>query len=262
VSRIEKESERKKGELIQDELTDDALTGKFRVYQRRRGHRFSLDDLLVAAIALETRPDAKRILDLGSGIGSVPLMVAAINQGAAIVCVEAQEVSYRLLVRNIERNDLGDRLGTILGDFRHVDLGDPRFELITGTPPYFKPGEATLPPDSQKAHARFELRGGVEDYLSTAIKYLDRGGAIVVCAASSRERSAVMRAEELGLSPRRIVEAIPREGRPPLFTVFAFETSKGPVARERFIARTSDGRTSQQYLALRARFGLYDREQR
>ena len=251
MSRIEKESERKKGELIQDELTDDALTGKFRVYQRRRGHRFSLDDLLVAAIALETRPDAKRILDLGSGIGSVPLMVAAINQGAAIVCVEAQEVSYRLLVRNIERNDLGDRLGTILGDFRHVDLGDPRFELITGTPPYFKPGEATLPPDSQKAHARFELRGGVEDYLSTAIKYLDRGGAIVVCAASSRERSAVMR-----------VEAIPREGRPPLFTVFAFETSKGPVARERFIARTSDGRTSQQYLALRARFGLYDREQR
>ncbi|NLE46807.1 MAG: methyltransferase, partial [Sandaracinaceae bacterium] len=120
MSRIEKESERKKGELIQDELTDDALTGKFRVYQRRRGHRFSLDDLLVAAIALETRPDAKRILDLGSGIGSVPLMVAAINQGAAIVCVEAQEVSYRLLVRNIERNDLGDRLGTILGDFRHV----------------------------------------------------------------------------------------------------------------------------------------------
>lgn len=245
----------------EDELTDDALTGDLRVFQRRRGHRFSLDDLLVAGVALETRARAASVLDLGSGIGSVPLMIAAINKEAPIQCVEAQEVSFALLKKNIARNRLEHRVEALHADFRLMDLGERRFELITGTPPYFKPGEATLPPDSQKAHARFELRGGVEEYLETAAGYLERGGAIVVCAPSSRERGALERANELGLSPQRIVEAIPREGRPALFSVFVFERAERTVRRERFVARTAEGRTSQAYLALRARFGLFDREQ-
>lgn len=249
------------GILLDDELTDDALTGDFRVYQRRRGHRYSLDDLLVASVALEMRPEASKVLDLGSGLGSVPLMIAHGNRSASIQCVEAQEVSFALLQKNIARNGLEERVRAMHADFRAMELGEQRFELITGTPPYFKVGEATLPPDSQKAHARFEIRGGVEAYLETAAVYLDEGGAVVLCAASSREEGALKRAEELGLSPRKIVEAIPREGRPPLFTVFAFERGAPAIQRERFIARTSEGKTSRAYLATRARFGLFDKEQ-
>ena len=39
---------------------------------------------------------------------------------------------------------------------------------MTGTPPYKKLGTATPSPDPQRAHARIELRGGIEDYLATA----------------------------------------------------------------------------------------------
>ena len=53
------------------ELTHDAIAGDFRITQRKRGHRYSIDDVLTAQIEASARPNAARCLDLGSGIGSV-----------------------------------------------------------------------------------------------------------------------------------------------------------------------------------------------
>ena len=58
------------------ELTDDAIAGDWRIWQRRRGHRYSLDDVATAATAVRTRPAAESYLDLGCGLGSVLLMVS------------------------------------------------------------------------------------------------------------------------------------------------------------------------------------------
>jgi len=46
------------GPLADDPLTDDALTGAYRVWQRKRGHRYSIDDVLTAHEACVARPDA------------------------------------------------------------------------------------------------------------------------------------------------------------------------------------------------------------
>jgi len=54
-----------------DDLTDDALTDRVRVLQRRSGHRYSVDDVATAWLALRTMPEARACLDLGCGIGSV-----------------------------------------------------------------------------------------------------------------------------------------------------------------------------------------------
>ena len=62
--------------LLNYNETLDAVSGHFRLYQLAHGHRFSTDDVLVAWYATENSPQANRILDLGSGIGSVALMVA------------------------------------------------------------------------------------------------------------------------------------------------------------------------------------------
>src|SRR3954447_20849642 len=58
------------------ELSHDAITASFRIWQRVRGHRYSLDDVLTAWEAAEAAPTAQRCLELGSGIGSVLLMLA------------------------------------------------------------------------------------------------------------------------------------------------------------------------------------------
>ena len=56
------------------DITLDTLAGSWRLYQLRHGHRFSTDDLLTAWAALRAKPEARRLLDLGAGIGSVGLL--------------------------------------------------------------------------------------------------------------------------------------------------------------------------------------------
>src|SRR5690606_31014698 len=125
-----------------DELTSDALTADYRVLQRKRGHRYSLDDVLTAYVACEAEPEAAEVLDLGTGIGSVLMMVAWKRPAARLVGVEAQEGSYALLQENLEANGLAARVRTIHGDFREPEVRAAiggRFSLVTGTPPYFPP---------------------------------------------------------------------------------------------------------------------------
>ena len=49
----------------------DALTPDWSIAQLKEGHRFSNDDAFCGFFAAEAAPDARRLLDLGSGVGSV-----------------------------------------------------------------------------------------------------------------------------------------------------------------------------------------------
>jgi len=210
-----------------DELTDDAIAGTYRVFQRRRGHRYSLDDVVTAWEAARALPSARSVLDLGCGLGSVVLMLAHRLPDAQLVGVEAQDVSFELATKNVGRNGLEARVTLRRGDLRDHDMlrtlpGAP-FDLITGTPPYMDPKDGTLPPDPQKAHARMELRGGVEDYLEAASKVVAPGGRIVVCAGPRAPERAIEGGRAAGLLALRRRDVVPRAGKKgPLFGVYTF----------------------------------------
>jgi tRNA1(Val) A37 N6-methylase TrmN6 len=249
-----------------DPWTDDPLTDRVRIWQRRNGHRYSLDDVLTAYEALAARPTPARYLDLGCGIGSVLLMVldrtrdAELNAAAAI---EAQDLSHAMARKNIERAGFAVKL--VRGDLRQpsarAQLGGP-FDLITGTPPYAPPGTATPSPDSQRAHARIEFRGGIESYMEAASELLAEDGDFVVCAAGAPER-VLAAAQQARLCVHRQVNAIPRQGRPPLFHVWHLRRDAADPSsidhafvQSSFVARDASGERTDEYIALRAFFGL------
>ena len=163
-----------------DERTIDALTGGWTIAQRRKGHRHSTDDLLTGWYAIEVVPAPSRILDLGAGIGSVGLIALWRSPTATLTAIEAQDISFALLTDNLERNRLTERVRAIHGDLREVRLDAP-FDLVTGSPPYWDVSQGVVPADSQKAHARFELRGDVRDYALAARAALAAGGRFVFC---------------------------------------------------------------------------------
>lgn len=232
-----------RAQLIDPELgplTDDLLTPDVRVYQRERGHRFSSDDVATAYVAFCARPDARDVLDLGCGLGSVLLLLAWSLPHARLSGVEAQAVSYALLTRNVARNGslvrdggapLGERVSIELGDLREV-CGRPtwrrRFDLVTGTPPYFPPGTAVDSADSQRAHARSEHRGGVEAYLAGAAEVLADEGHFVMCGDARAHARVVTEAPSVGLRLWAHCEVIPRAGRPALFAVWTLRRDRAP----------------------------------
>jgi tRNA1(Val) A37 N6-methylase TrmN6 len=249
----------------EEALTDDALAGELRVLQRRDGHRYSLDDTVTAWVAARARPAATAALDLGCGIGSVLLMTAYALPHARLFGLEAQTISFELAQRNVTRNGLGDRVFV-----EHGDLRDPapldrllavhggRFELVTGTPPYLPAEHGTLPPDSQKAHARFELRGGVEAYIAAAARVLAPTGTFVVCAGSRADARVLSAARAHGLSVTEKLPVIPSPLKGVLFSVWTLCASGASdrVERPAFIARDADGARTDAALELRAFFGL------
>lgn len=283
-----------------DPLTDDALTGDFRVWQRARGHRYSLDDVLTAhealrALELRDGRELRDACDLGCGLGSVLLMVAWAHPELAMVGVEAQDVSFELARRNVARNGVEARVRLVHGDLRdpdtrrraraiasrHLDPGVDHvdddahgaaaeahdadaaanafrgFDLVTGTPPYVPPGQSTPSPDSQKAHARVELRGGIEDYVAAAAELVALDGVVVICGDARFPERAFRGAERVGLHVRRQRDARPRAGRAPLFSVWTFTREAGPFERALdFVARDDEGQRTEAYFALRTAFGL------
>lgn len=201
-------------------ITIDALTGTWCIAQRVAGHRHSADDVLTADFAARMHPAATTVLDLGTGIGGVGLLVLWRLPAAQLTCVEAQQISHRLLLANIAGNHLGHRVEPHLGDLRDFAIPQ-RFPLVTGSPPYFPLGTGIVPADSQKAHARFELRGDVADYARCAARHLADDGTFAFCFPTPQRPRAEAAITGAGLAMVAMRDVIPRAGAKPLFTLFA-----------------------------------------
>ncbi|HEY2951596.1 MAG TPA: methyltransferase [Verrucomicrobiae bacterium] len=158
--------------------TLDAISGYFRIFQLRQGHRFSTDDILTAWYGTSWCPCARAVLDLGSGIGAVGMIAAWRLSGAKFVTVEAQAESVALARRSARYNGLEDRYDIRLGDFRDPASlrAEESFDLVLGSPPYFPAGSGVEGDHPQKIVCRFELRGTIADYCAVAAQHLAPGG--------------------------------------------------------------------------------------
>ena len=223
-------------------ITVDGLTASLRIFQRKKGHRHSTDNLLTGWYALEKSPLAgktiNRHLDLGTGIGTVGLLVlSGMPPETRLTCIEAQDVSFRFLRENLRANGVEDRVTALHGDLRDLNLAE-RFPLVTGSPPYFDVTAGIVPADSQKAHARFELRGDVRDYARAAKRHLEPGGLFVFCFPWPQKKRAVDAAHDEGFTIVAHRDVVPREGLTPLFSLFACRLEGGAeVEEEPFVVR-------------------------
>ncbi len=239
-------------------ITLDGLSADYRIFQRKKGHRHSTDDLLTAWYALESSPPVTRCLDLGTGIGTVGLLVlAGMAPGCRLTCVEAQDVSFRFLGENVRGNGLEARVDARHGDLRELALAE-RFPLVTGSPPYFDVSAGIVPADSQKAHARFELRGDVRDYARAARRHLEEDGLFVLCFPYPQKARALAALRAEGFTRIDHRDVVPRASLPALFSLFACRAVAGPSEEaqdEPFVVRNDDGSHTQAMHDVRARFG-------
>lgn len=246
--------------------TLDALSGSFRIFQLRAGHRFSTDDVVTAWYGTTWAPSASTVLDLGSGIGSVGMIAAWRMPGARFVTIEAQEESVALARRSAAYNGLTARYEIRHGDFRMPgSIGDEeRFDLVLGSPPYFPPGTGIEGDHPQKTACRFELRGDIGDYASVAARHLASGG-VFACVFPEEQRARVERAasaSDLVIVRRRAI--VFKEGEPPLITVFAMvrATDLPDFMRTRtwveppLIIRAADGSVHPEYAAVKLAIGF------
>ena len=242
--------------------TLDAFAGHWRIFQLKKGHRYSTDDLLGAWFTVDTLESLDRLpvraLDLGTGIGSVGLFLLWKFPDLHLNGVEAQTRSLDLARRSARFNGVASRVQYIEGDLRSGDLG--RFDLITGSPPYWNPADGTLSDGPQKGPCRFEFRGGLEDYCQAAERSLSPGGIFVLVFDGRQHDRLERAAKESGLGIFRLRDVVAHQGREPLILVAAMSRSSGLPMEYReeppLILREDGGRRSAEFRALRSEMGL------
>jgi tRNA1Val (adenine37-N6)-methyltransferase len=254
--------------VVEPDETLDAISGHFRLFQLREGHRFSTDDILTAWYGTTWCPTARTALDLGSGIGTVGMICAWRMPGTRFVTVEAQTESVSLAKKSARYNGLTDRYEIREGDFRAPGVlhPDERFDLISGSPPYFPIETGVKSDHPQRVACRFELRGTVADYCSTAGRHLNTGGffACVFPVEPAQLSRVEIAARSSGLVIVRRRPVVFRESEPPLIGLFGLmraddlpEWFRGQTWIEPpLIIRTRDGEVHPEYSAVKLAIGF------
>ncbi len=237
------------------------LAGDWRILQRIRGHRWSLDDLVTAWFA--TQPTAAtppaRIIDLGCGIGAVLLLLAWRFAQARCVGIEAQALSVALARRSLAWNGAEGRCEVRVGDLRDDALTPEGavYDLVTGTPPYLPPGTATEPTRVQQAPCHIEQRGGIAAYCAAAARLMAPGARFIVCHSAPSRIAAATAQVGLAIELRR--DVIPREGKAALFAVYSMRRAgevSGSTVLPPLVVRDAHGQRTEDFRVVRRVMGM------
>jgi tRNA1Val (adenine37-N6)-methyltransferase len=186
-------------------LTHDVFWGGcLRLKQHRCGYRFSIDAVLLAG-AVAPRPH-ERVVDLGTGCGIIPLMLAFRRPDLRVWGVEIQADLAALALENVRDNGWSDRVTILQEDMR--ELGPERFggpvDRVLSNPPYRSARSGRVNPDGQRAMARHEIAVTLPDLLASVKRILKTGGRLhlIYTAERTAELLGCMRAA--GIEPKRL----------------------------------------------------------
>lgn len=170
------------------------------VAQPTRGYRYAADVFLLLGVALaDGVPESS--LDLGTGCGVIPLLLARL--GAKAVGVEAQHGWTPFWEVSVEAS-------SVAVDLRHLRVqaldGHERFALITCNPPFSPANTGPVSPDVLKAAAHTELDGTLADFVDAAARCRAPEGRVAFIVPRSRADELAVLYSKAGLAVARRVD--------------------------------------------------------
>lgn len=159
--------------------TDTFFNGRIRVKQDRSGYRFSIDAVLLAGHVNPHPGD--NILDLGTGCGIIPLILAYRNPDIKVYGVEVQEELAKIAAVNVKENQMEDQITILCKDMKELkhDMISGPVNLVVSNPPYRKAKSGRINPHQQRAIARHEIKASLSDVVESARRMLSLGGRFV-----------------------------------------------------------------------------------
>ncbi len=191
-------------ELKPGERLDDLQRNGFKIIQDPEKFCFGMDAVLLSGFA--TAPEGGRVLDLGTGTGIIPILMAAKTRARELVGLEIQAESADMANRSVLFNDLQTRVKIVQGDIKEAgNLFDAAsFDVVTSNPPYMIGGHGLRNPDAPKAIARHEIMCDLEDVVMAAAKCLKSGGKFYMVHRPFRLAEIMVIMHDYKLEPKRM----------------------------------------------------------
>ncbi|WP_442852348.1 tRNA1(Val) (adenine(37)-N6)-methyltransferase [Butyrivibrio sp. XPD2006] len=163
-----------------------------------------MDAVLLSGFA--SAPEGGRVLDLGTGTGIIPILMAAKTPAAELIGLEIQEESADMAQRSVILNDLQSKIKIVQGDIKEAgQLFDAAsFDVVTSNPPYMIGGHGLKNPDGPKAIARHEVLCDLEDVIKAAARLLKSGGKFYMVHRPFRLAEITVLMHEYRIEPKRM----------------------------------------------------------
>ena len=202
-------------ELRPGERIDDLQRCGYGIIQNKDGFCFGMDAVLLSSFAQAKKGEA--VLDLGTGTGILPILMAAKTEGSHFTGLEIQKTSADMASRSVQLNDLESRISIVEGDIKEAAsvFGKASFHVVTSNPPYMTGKHGLVNPELPKAIARHEVLCTLEDVISQAAAVLKENGRFYMVHRPFRLAEIMALMVKYRLEPKRMQMVHPYIDREP-----------------------------------------------
>jgi tRNA1Val (adenine37-N6)-methyltransferase len=267
---------------------------KFEVINERSAMKVNTDGVLLGA-AMTLTPADRRLLDIGTGTGTIALMAAQrlsekvgrtssretdcireqhlLDEATPMGClgdihidaIDIDEPSASEAKINFEQSPWALNLcahNLSLDDFAarlstsKAEGQDVRYDLIFSNPPYFE--DSLTAPDERKSAARHTSDGlSYRDIFEFASENLSENGRVSLVLPADQETAISRYARMCGMHLFRIlrVRTVPRKA--PSRIIIEFSTQRNREVEDTVLTIQNEGQYTQEYLSLTKDFYLF-----
>ena len=120
---------------MERERIDDLGINGYQIIQKEQGFCFGMDAVLLSGFA-KVKP-GETVLDMGTGNGIIPVLLAGKTKGKHFTGLEIQAETAEMARRSVAHNHLEDRISIVTGDIKEAaERFKPAFfDVITTNPP-------------------------------------------------------------------------------------------------------------------------------
>lgn len=216
-------------EVYGDERIDDLQCKGYQLIQKPRGFCFGVDAVLLSGFTRVKK--GQRVLDLCTGSGVVPILLAAKTVGESFTGLELQEEYADMAGRSVLLNHLDDKVNIICGDVKDVKklFSPASFPVVTVNPPYMTEHHGLTNLYEPKTIARHEVTVSLNDVIAAASYVLPESGNFFMIHKPFRLAEIFKVMKEYNIEPKRMRLVHPYVDKEP--TMVLVEGAKG--GRER-----------------------------
>ena len=244
---------------------------RFNVINERSAMKVNTDGVLLGA-AMFLTPTDRRLLDIGTGTGTIALMAAQrladLKGGDAAMEIDAIDIdepsaseakanfeqspwAANLSAHNLSLGDFAARLATFKSEGQDV-----RYDLIFSNPPYFE--DSLTAPDERKSTARHTSDGlSYRDIFDFSKKYLTENGRVALVLPADQEAAICRYARMSDMHLLRVLRIRTVPHKSPSRIVIEFSRQRVHEVEDTILTIQNEGQYTQEYLSLTKEFYLF-----
>ena len=240
-----------------NERIDDLNLDGLELIQNTEYFCFGTDSVLLANFVVSN--SSNNIIDFCSGSGVISLIISKKKKCNKVFSVELQKEMYDLLKRNIEYNDLREKIIPVNSDIKDIkkirqelinNIKNGTVDIVVCNPPYKKKGTGITNDKDVKYIARHEVMCNLEDVFKSACELLNTKGKLYLVHKPERLVDLMEVARKYRLEAKRIRFVQPNVNLKPSIVLIEYvkDGNNEVIVEKPLIEYNEDGSYTEEFL--------------